>query len=139
MVPALIPKTCRIFLNVFTAAGMPWEAESELVSPLPAPSLNCRTEQLLLTICKMAVHVSREGYTVTEMSLSFAILYTRQIVQQKGIANVEILRCENVTKVYGSGNSQVWPWIISTFRCKKENLWPLWGHPDQENQLCCIF
>ncbi len=41
------------------------------------------------------------------MSLSFAILYTRQIVQQKGIANVEILRCENVTKVYGSGNSQV--------------------------------
>ena len=55
----------------------------------------------------MAVHVSREGYTVTEMSLSFAILYTRQIVQQKGIANVEILRCENVTKVYGSGNSQV--------------------------------
>lgn len=41
------------------------------------------------------------------MSLSFAILYTRQILQQKGIANVEILRCENVTKVYGSGNSQV--------------------------------
>lgn len=41
------------------------------------------------------------------MSLSFVILYVSEQRYQKGEQTVEILRCENVRKVYGSGNNQV--------------------------------
>lgn len=41
------------------------------------------------------------------MSLSFVILYISEQRYQKGEQTVEILRCENVRKVYGSGNNQV--------------------------------
>ena len=41
------------------------------------------------------------------MSLSFVILYVSEQRYQKGEHTVEILRCENVRKVYGSGNNQV--------------------------------
>lgn len=41
------------------------------------------------------------------MSLSFVILYVSELRYQKGEQTVEILRCENVRKVYGSGNNQV--------------------------------
>ena len=41
------------------------------------------------------------------MSLSFVILYVSEQRYQKGEPTVEILRCENVRKVYGSGNNQV--------------------------------
>ena len=35
---------------------------------------------------------------------------------------MEILKCENVRKVYGSGNNQVVRWITLTCLYKKENL-----------------
>lgn len=41
------------------------------------------------------------------MSLSFVILYVSEQRYQKGEQTVEILRCENVRKVYGSGNNQI--------------------------------
>ena len=40
------------------------------------------------------------------MSLSFVILYVSEQRYQKGEQTVEILRCENVRTVYGSGNNQ---------------------------------
>ncbi len=41
------------------------------------------------------------------MSLYFVLLYVSEQRYQKGEQTVEILRCENVRKVYGSGNNQV--------------------------------
>ena len=41
---ALTQRTYRIFLIVFTGAGVRLEMELELVWLLPVPFLNCRTE-----------------------------------------------------------------------------------------------
>ena len=52
---------------------------------------------------------------------------------------MEILRCENVRKVYGSGNNQVVALDHIDLSVQKGEFVAIVGHPVRENPLCCTF
>lgn len=73
------------------------------------------------------------------MSLSFVILYVSEQRYQKGEQTVEILRCENVRKVYGSGNNQVVALDHIDLSVQKGEFVAIVGRPVRENPPCCTF
>ena len=52
---------------------------------------------------------------------------------------MEILKSENVRKVYGSGNNQVVALDHIDLSVQKGEFVAIVGHPVRENLPCCIF